>query len=205
MNDITIEIETLRARMEADAIRLAELRRSLPAVPVKDYELMTRDGPVQLSQFFQEMQDLIVIHNMGRACSYCTLWADGFSGVVDHLHDRCAVVLVSPDDADTLETLADERGWLFAVASAKGSSFTRDMGFESDGNPGPGFSTFHLNESGGIERIAQGEFGPFDPFCAIWHLFANLKDGVNGWEPKMAYEHGEPAAQGCGEGCGCHP
>ena len=206
MQDITGEIEVIRARMASDARRLAELQRSLPPMEVEDYELHTRDGPVRLSQFFQEMEDLIVIHNMGKSCNFCTMWADGFSGVIDHLHDRCAVLLVSPDDADTLETFADERGWYFAVASAKGTTFIDDMGFEKDGQPSPGFTTFHMAEDGAIQRIASDEFDAFDPYCSVWHLMARLKDGVSDWEPKPAYEHGGDGADSCcnHEGCGCH-
>ncbi len=200
MNEVTNEIEAIRSRMEADAQRLAELQRSLPPEAVADCDLMTRDGPVKLSQFFQDVRDLIVIHNMGKSCRYCTLWADGFNGLADHLHDRCAVVLVSPDDAETLEAFADDRGWLFAVASAKDSSFIQDMGFEHDGKPSPGVSMMYLDEDGSIVRVARDGFGPFDPYCSAWHLFARLKDGVNDWEPKLDYE----GVSVCEEGCGCH-
>ena len=34
---------------------------------------------------------------MGRGCSYCTLWADGFNGLRHHFEDRAAFVVVSPD------------------------------------------------------------------------------------------------------------
>jgi len=206
--DIQTEINTLRDRINADAMRLAELQKSLPPVVVADYELMTTDGPVKLSEFFQGRDDLIVIHNMGRSCTFCTLWADGFNGIESHVHDRAALLLVSADPAEEAESFANERGWLFAVASGHGSTFTKDMGFETDGNPGPGVSTFHRNEDGTIVRIAQDEFGPGDLYCGIWHLFARLKDGINNWSPKEHYAHDEAEAddstQGCGSGCGCH-
>ena len=44
-------------------------------------------------------RDLIVIHNMGASCPYCTLWADGFNGIYDHLADRAAFVALQPRSA----------------------------------------------------------------------------------------------------------
>ena len=32
--------------------------------------------------------DLVVIHNMGASCAYCTLWGDGFNGVYEHLANK---------------------------------------------------------------------------------------------------------------------
>lgn len=201
------EIETLRERLKADSMRLAELQKSLPPVQVKDYDLMTTDGPMKLSEFFQGRDDLIVIHNMGRSCTHCTLWADGFNGVESHIHDRAALLLVSADPAEQAEAFANERGWLFAVASGHGGDFTRDMGFEREGGPWPGISTFHKNTDGTLHRIAQDEFDPGDPYCSVWHLFARLKDGINGWTPKEHYAHDDAEEEGegcCNSGCGCH-
>lgn len=206
--DIHAEIEALRERLKADAMRLAELQKSLPPVVVADYELITTDGPVKLSEFFQGRDDLIVIHSMGRRCTHCTLWADGFNGIESHVHDRAALLLVSADPAEEAENFANERGWLFAVASGHGTTFTKDMGFETNGQPGPGLSTFHRNADGIIIRIAQDEFGPGDLYSGIWHLFARLKDGINHWSPKEHYAHDtaetEETTQGCGSHCGCH-
>ena len=109
--DINSEIQALEGRLRQDAQRLAELKRSLPPLRVQDYELQTRDGPAQLSEFFFEKEDLIVFHNMGHNCTHCTMWADGFNGVVNHLMDRCGLLLVSPDVAEVVEEFADESNW----------------------------------------------------------------------------------------------
>ena len=91
------ELEAAYKELDRAQKRLAELRRQLPHEPVSDYELQGPDGPVNLSALFGEKEDLILVHNMGSGCSYCTLWADNFNGVADHLQDRAAFVLVSPD------------------------------------------------------------------------------------------------------------
>ena len=48
-------------------------------------------------QLFGSMKDLFVIHNMGSGCPYCTLWADGYNGIYEHLTSRAAFVIASPD------------------------------------------------------------------------------------------------------------
>ena len=60
-------------KLEAD--RLGFARR-----PVEDVVFESEVGPVRLSELFGEHDDLVIIHNMGASCRYCTLWADGFSG-----------------------------------------------------------------------------------------------------------------------------
>lgn len=207
-DSINAEIQALEGRLRQDSQRLAELRRSLPPLPVQDYKLQTRDESVKLSEFFFDKEDLIVIHNMGTGCPNCTMWADGFNGVVNHLMDRAGILLVSPDSAEVLESFADDRGWLFPVASVKGTTFNRDLGFEIEGQTQPGISTFHRDPiSGGMARVSSEDFDSFDPFCSVWHMLARLKDGVNGWEPKFRYPHEDVVEEeegGCGAGCGCH-
>ena len=65
----------------------------------------------------------------GRGCVYCTMWADGFNGVVPHLEDRAAFVVVSPDEPHVQAEFAASRGWRFRMVAAR-SDFTGDMGYE---------------------------------------------------------------------------
>lgn len=167
--------------------KLAAMKRRLPAQRVDDYELQGPKGPVKLSALFGARRDLIVIHNMGRACRHCTLWADGFNGLYPHLADRAAFVVVSPDSVAIQRKFAASRGWRFPMVSGAGSTFIHDMGFMPEPDePWPGVSTFRLTR-GKIERIAQADFGPFDLFCPVWHLFGLLADGDDGWVPQYRY------------------
>jgi predicted dithiol-disulfide oxidoreductase (DUF899 family) len=124
---------------------------------------------------------------MGSFCSYCTLWADGFNGVLPHLEDRVPVVVISPDPPDKQRAFAESRGWRFRMVSAEKGSFIKDMGFLLDDGFWPGASAFHKNDDGSITRISKCFFGPGDPYCAVWHLFALLRGGTDGWEPKLTY------------------
>lgn len=187
MTDLAYEIERLEQEIAERSERLAEHKRQLPTTPVSDYTLTGPDGPVKLSQLFGQGRDLIVIHNMGKGCRYCTLWADGWNGILPHLESRAAFVVVTPDSTDTQAQIAHSRGWDFRMISSHGSTFTEDMGFRSEKSWLPGVSTFYKNDNGSIVRVARAGFGPFDSFCSAWHLFGLLKDGVNGWEPKYRY------------------
>ena len=164
------------------------LRRQLPREESKDYMLADwNGGKTALSSAFGDKDDLIVIHNMGRKCVYCTLWADGFIGLTGHFENRAGFVVISPDDPEIQREFAESRGWKFKMLSGKGTTFIKDMGFETDdGHVLPGYSTFY-RENGKIYRVAHDFFGPGDDYCSIWHMIELLANGSNGWEPQYKY------------------
>ncbi len=183
------ELKQLEAEMSALRARLNDARRRAGGRVVQDYALKGTDGaPLRLSELFGGKRDLIVVHNMGRKCPYCTLWADGFIGFSGHLNNRASFVLCSADDPATAREFASSRNWPFLVVSGSGSTFAHDMGFEpKPGEFWPGVSTFHRDPQGMISRVAVAGFGPGDSFCSIWHMFDMLKDGPANWEPKYSY------------------
>jgi hypothetical protein len=181
------KIRTLERALVSQQEKLGALKRKQPPEPVADYMLSTVTGPVRLSALFQGKRDLIVVHNMGASCRYCTMWADGFNGLYPHLADRAAFVVVAPDAPAQFAEFAASRGWRFPVASGFGSTFIQAMGFlPRPDEPMPGVSTFRLTR-GKITRVASAPFGPGDVFCAVWSFFALLADGADGWEPKYRY------------------
>ncbi len=70
--------------------KIREVQQSVEPEEVGDYTFATRDGPVRLSQLFGDKASLFVIHNMGASCPYCTLWADGFNGLLPHIENHAA-------------------------------------------------------------------------------------------------------------------
>lgn len=170
--------------------RMVQLRKQRKHELVKDYILKDLDGnEVPLSSLFGEMTDLILVHNMGIRCTYCTLWADGFNGVYHHLENRAAFALVSHDDPRTAKIFSEGRNWKFKMLANDGGDFTREMGYEDEnGDPHPGISTFHLDSAGKIFRVAHTWFGPGDDFCSTWHIFDMLENGVNDWSPRFEYK-----------------
>ena len=179
-----IQEEILRLKTE-----LSQARRTATPEPVQDYELHRSDGStVRLSELFGNKPDLLVVHNMGKGCRYCTLWADGLNGFTDHIESRSAFVLVSGDDPETAGTFAAGRDWRFTVLSGKDSEFTRAMGYVTDDGNQPGVSAFRRLHDGSIVRTGNDYFGPGDDYCAPWPLFDLLQGGAGDWEPKYRYD-----------------
>jgi predicted dithiol-disulfide oxidoreductase (DUF899 family) len=73
--------------------------------------------------------------------------------------------------------------------SAAGTSLFSDLGFEDPkGGLLPGVSVFTKETGGKIYRVSRAEFDPGDNFCAVWHFFDLLPEGLAGWDPKLHYE-----------------
>ena len=180
LGDYRTQIGELRKKMR-------DLQAAVEPEPVQDYAFTTPDGTVRLSQLFGRKDDLIVIHNMGSSCPHCTLWADGFNGLYEHLANRAAFALSSPDAPAAQKRFAQSRGWRFPMVSHKGTSFAADMGYRSeDGGWMPGVSVFR-REGGRILRVADTSFSPGDDFCALWHLLDLFPEGAGDWSPRFRY------------------
>jgi predicted dithiol-disulfide oxidoreductase (DUF899 family) len=112
------EITALQNEMRA-------LQAQVEPHEVADYVLAGWDGPVRLSELFGDKRDLILIHNMGTGCTSCTMWADGFNGVYQHLAARAAFVVASPNPVEAEEVrpksgLAVSHGQLRRVELRRG-------------------------------------------------------------------------------------
>jgi len=191
MMSVSVEkqIKQLETKLDQLHQQLGELKQKRDSQAVAEYTLKDLSGnDIKLSMLFGDKDDLILVHNMGKSCTYCTMWADGFIGMQPHLEDRAAFVVTTPDDPAVIKEFADSRDWTFRLYSVKEGPFKKDMGFESDdGSPQPGVSVFHKNTDGTIQRTGSDFFGPGDRYCAVWPFLDMLKDGPNGWEPKYQY------------------
>ena len=189
MNEqIYSQIESLQNDIAKKRKEIIELRQQAESEPISDYTLQDPDGKdVQLSSLFDEKDELLVIHNMGKSCKYCTLWADGLNGVTQPLADRVPFVLVSPDTPEVQKAFAAGRGWTFPMLSASGSSFIKDLGFYKEkGGYQPGVSAL-IRKDGKIYRYSYDFFGPGDPYSSVWHFYDLLPKRINGWQPQYEY------------------
>jgi len=167
--------------------KMRELQQSVEPVEVSDYEFSTIEGQVRLSELFADKEYLLVIHNMGAGCRYCTLWADGFNGILPHIENRAAFVVASPDDPAAQQKFSTARGWHFRMVSYRDTGFARDMGYRSDDGWLPGVSVFR-KRGRKIYRVSDTSFQPGDDFCAIWHFFDLLPEGAGDWQPQHKYQ-----------------
>lgn len=185
-------LEAQVAELEADLMQrkqaIAELRRTIAPEPVDDYQLTGAGGrQLRLSELLGDKEELVVIHNMGRSCSYCTLWADGFNGLLTHIENRAAFVVVSPDEPQVQHDFAASRGWGFTMLSAADSTFTRDLGYQTDDGYLAGVSVLRRADGRGLERVSSASFGPSDSYCVAWDIFDLLPGGHEEWSPRLAY------------------
>ena len=162
-------------------------RREAPLEPVKDSAFQITDGSIKLSELFADKDTLILIHNMGKSCPYCTLWADGFNGAVRHLEDATSFVVASPDSPEVQKEFAESRDWKFRMVSYVDSSFPEEMGFHSSEGYQPGVSAFKKNDSGEIFRTGFNYFGPGDQFSPFWHFMSFIGIDQTNWKPKYKY------------------
>lgn len=175
IKEIEKEIEEIDNHLQQYRKKKIELNSRLAEMEVKEYTLKDREGnDIRLSEMFGEKDYLILIHNMGKGCPYCTMWADGFKDTYKEIEKKASFVLVSPDSPEVHKKFAESRGWNFKSYSASGTGFIFDMGYdfikEGKHNYWPGVSVFEKGKGGSIKRVAKDYFGPGDYYCNIWHF-----------------------------------
>jgi len=165
-------------------LEIAELEKQLGGQAMTDYELTRHDGSkVHLSELFGEHRQMVLIHNMGFACNYCTLWAEGFNGYFQHLEsgeygNSAKFLLVSNDRPDQQLAGATQRGWQFDMLSCRGTSLSADLGYQSEDadqvHYHPGLLIVEKLEDGSLRLHLKSEIGPGDSYMGLFHMFARL-------------------------------
>ena len=186
MEDPTDEIAALERRIGEQIERLRQLRKAHVAQPVPNYGFATVDGETTLRDLFGERDKLLVIHNMGQGCRYCTLWADGFNGLLPHLEDALAVALVSKDPPIAQRNFANARGWRFRMASHGGGAYIREQGVFGEAENYPG-AVVYERTGDAIRRKNACVFGPGDIYCALWPLLGMAGMDGGDWTPQFHY------------------
>ena len=166
--------------------KVAELRRDQKAVQVDNYTFGSWDGEVSLLSLFGDKSILFVIHNMGQACRYCTLWADGLNGFVPHIESQFALALVSKDDPQTQRRMANSRGWRFSMASHAGGIYITEQSVSPGAGNTPGVVCYQ-RKGDEIYRKNSAQFGPGDEFCSHWNLLSLVGASPADWTPQYNY------------------
>jgi predicted dithiol-disulfide oxidoreductase (DUF899 family) len=117
------------------ADELARQRRELPSVAIeKEYRLDTDDGTRTLAELFDGRSQLLIYHFMfgpsyEAGCPTCSSMADGFNGLLPHLHARDLTLLcVSRAPLAKLQAYRQRMGWSFPWASSANTDFSFDFG-----------------------------------------------------------------------------
>lgn len=180
------EAEKLEFEIMEKAQRLAALRREEGDIEVTDYAFQTSDGATSLAALFAGRERLLMIHNMGQGCRYCTLWADGVNGVLSHLEDAMAVALVSKDPPELQRRMALDRGWKFRMASHGGGPYMAEQCSMGEHANYPG-ATVYEQKGSKIVRRGRTAFGPGDLYSPVWHFLALAGLGEQDWTPQFHY------------------
>lgn len=165
---------------------LNALRKESAPTPVPNYAFETASGATTLHDLFGEQEKLLAIHNMGQGCRYCTLWADGFNGLLPHLESAMAVVLVSKDAPETQRRFANSRGWRFRLASHGGGAYIQEQGVFGEAENYPG-AVVYERDGEAILRKNTCVFGPGDLYCALWPFLGMAGMDGGDWFPQYAY------------------
>ena len=185
------EIEKLENEIYEANKKLAQLRKENPGSEVKNYTFQTLEGEVTLKDLFAGRDKLFVIHNMGKGCRYCTIWADGINSFLPHLEDKYSVVLVSKNTPEEQRRMANDRGWRFRMASHGGGEYIQEQSVSCDydapsaGNY-PGIVCYTKNGDKILKKNAS-PFGPGDEFCSIWNILSLAGVDEETWTPQFRY------------------
>lgn len=167
-------------------LKLQKMRQDNPPSTVGHYEFTTQQGNTSLLDLFGDQDKLLLIHNMGQACRYCTLWADGFNGFVAHLESTMSVVLVSKDSPAEQRKFANSRGWRFRLASHGGGSYIQEQSAQAGANNMPG-AVVYERQGDQVFRKNACVFGPGDQFCPAWDLLSMAGITESEWTPQFNY------------------
>lgn len=165
---MTEEIRIIEQEIMDRMVRLNQLQKQNPGREVPNYTFQTLEGEVTLLELFGKRNHLLMIHNMGQGCRYCTLWADGFNGFVPHLESALSLVLVSRDAPELQQRFARNRGWTFRMASHGGGAYIREQTVDKDSQNAPGAVVYEKRD-GKIYRKNDSGFGPGSIFpCTLF-------------------------------------
>jgi predicted dithiol-disulfide oxidoreductase (DUF899 family) len=180
------EIPELEKQIFELTAKLNELRKASAGDEVRDYEFSTIDGTTSLLSMFGDKKQLLLIHNMGQGCRYCTLWADGFNGFLPHLESVMSVVLVSKDAPELQRQFANSRDWRFRLASHGGGEYISEQTVMDGTENMPG-AVVYERDGDKITRKNSCIFGPGDIYCSMWGLLGLAGLGADNWTPQYAY------------------
>jgi predicted dithiol-disulfide oxidoreductase (DUF899 family) len=180
------EIAKLENEMYERAQKIEKLRKEAKPVPVKNYAFQSLTGKVTLLDLFGAKDKLIVIHNMGQGCRWCTAWADGINGILTHLESEFAVALVSKDAPELQRAFAQGRQWRYTMVSHGGGEYIAEQTVRPGETNMPGVVCYERNKDQ-IFRKNSSVFGPGDAFNPLFHLATLAGVGFEEFTPQYSY------------------
>jgi len=180
------EISNIEKQIYELTVKLNALRKDSSGDEVQNYTFATLDGETSLLDMFGDKDQLLLIHNMGQGCRYCTLWADGINGFLPHLESAMSVFLVSKDTPELQRSFANSRNWRYRLASHSGGDYASEQTVMAGESNMPG-AVVYERSGDKITRKNAAIFGPGDQFCSLWSLLGLAGLGEADWTPQYKY------------------
>ena len=180
------EIAELEQQIFNLNLKLQALKKANIGSEIENYTFSTMEGQTDLRSLFGRHKHLLVIHNMGQGCRYCTLWADGFNGLLPHLESALSVVLVSKDTPEQMRLFANARNWRFRLASHGGGRYLEEQSVQPGTANMPG-AVVYERDGEHIYRKNACTFGPYDQYCSLWNLLGLAGIDEASWTPQFSY------------------
>ncbi|HET6501505.1 MAG TPA: DUF899 family protein [Amycolatopsis sp.] len=205
-----VELARAERRLRDQIEAVAAARRRMPQGLLLD-EYSFAEGPsdpgklaaertTTLRELFGDHETLVIYHLMfhpddDTACPMCSLWVDGFHGVVHHLKQRTAFAVVAKAPLPQLRQWALRRGWDgLRILSSHGTSFNADLNAErADGDQRPMISVFTADG----ERVRHFYTLPanflddsergIDLLSPVWNVLDLLPAGRGDWYASNSY------------------
>jgi predicted dithiol-disulfide oxidoreductase (DUF899 family) len=203
-NELLEAEKDLRRNVESVAAK----RRTLPlgGEPPEDYVFDSANGPVRLSELFDDGKDSLIVYSymfgpqMKAPCVSCTSILDALDGEAPHVVQRVNLAVVAKSPIDRILGFTQPRGWRnLRLLSSAGNTYNRDYHSEDgkgaqlpaanvfvrrDGKVRHFYSTELLYEPS--ERGQDGRH--VDMFWPLWNLFDLTPEGRGtDWYPRLSY------------------
>jgi predicted dithiol-disulfide oxidoreductase (DUF899 family) len=168
--------------------QLSQERRDLPWEPVdKNYTFHGPAGKETLSDLFAGRGQLIVYHFMfgsdwEAGCPSCSLFADGFNGIIVHLNQRdVTFVAASRAPFSKLDAYRKRMGWSFKWVSSAANDFNRDYHVSftpEDLASGEAYYNYTKQKLWGEEMPGASVFYK-DPGGKVFHTYSAYGRGLD--------------------------
>ena len=183
---VLAEISKVEGELMDASTRLRELHETLPPLKIPDYEFDSLEGPIKLSDLFAGSDKLLMVHNMGQGCRYCTLWGDGLNPFVQHIENTLPLIMVSGDSPLVQRRFANSRQWRFRMLSHNRQQYYEEQVKDPDYENCPGIACYQRKGSE-LFRLGHANFGPGDLYCSLWHVLAIAGYSSANWTPQYRY------------------
>jgi predicted dithiol-disulfide oxidoreductase (DUF899 family) len=131
-----------------------------------------------------------------KACPMCTLWVDGYTGLVRHLRQVVNFGIVAEAPIGELRAWGREREWNgLRLLSSAGTGFKTAMQFQDPaGNQFPGLSVFVRAADGSVKHsysncaiMTSDVNRGMDLLSPLWNLMDLTPAGRGDFNPRLDY------------------